>query len=161
MRSPREGEFRAPAPGAPARGVGPCDRAAADRAPGVSASPDRPIGARARGLRDDERGSVTAEFAIVLPAVLAVLGVVIGGVFIASHRLVLVDAAAELSRLEARGDERLAAERLARLPGGVAVERSREGPLHCVALSSRPGGGLLSAVTVNARACAVALEEVP
>ncbi len=106
------------------------------------------------GFLRDERGAVTAEFAIVLPAVLVVLGLVIGGILIVSHRLTLVDAAAEVSRLEARGDAVLAETRLAALAEGVTVHRSQEGRLHCVTLTSRPGTGLLSAVAVTARSCA-------
>jgi len=110
---------------------------------------------RIKALLDDERGTVTAEFAIVLPVVLVVLGLVIGGIVIASHRATLVSVAAEVARLEARGDAALAAERLDELGGAVEAQREIRGRLSCVALRSRPGGGLLSSIGVEAEACAV------
>lgn len=106
-------------------------------------------------LRDDERGTVTAEFAIVLPAVLVVLGLVIGGILIASHRITLISVAGEAARLEARGDTELARERLASLGDGVEVARYQRGRLECLKLSSRPGGGLLASIVVDAEACSV------
>lgn len=106
-----------------------------------------------RALGDD-RGTVTAEFAIVLPAALLVLGLVIGGVLLASHRIALTSAAADLARLEARGDEAGAEERRSELPDGVSVSRRTSGGLLCVRLSSAPGDGLLSRVGIGAEACA-------
>ena len=49
----------------------------------------------------DERGAVTAEFAIVLPVVVAILGLVIGAITLAAHRMTLVSLSAELARFEA------------------------------------------------------------
>lgn len=108
-----------------------------------------------RALLRDERGTVTAEFAIVLPAVLVVLGLVIGGVLIAAHRATLVSLAAEAARLEARGDAALAAARLTAVDGEVEVRRESRGRLSCVTLTSHPGGGLLAAIGVEAEGCAV------
>jgi hypothetical protein len=105
-------------------------------------------------LWGDERGTVTAEFAIVLPAVVVVLGLVVGGILLASHRITLVSLAAEASRAEARGDDEVAAEVLARIGSEVDVRRSDDGMLHCITLSSSPGGGLLSQLSVAASACA-------
>lgn len=101
---------------------------------------------------------MTAEFVIALPAVLVVLGLAIGAIFLATERVVLTSAAAEVARLEARGDASAARERLAALPDVVTVRRSERGSLHCVQLSARPGAGLLSAVRVGARGCAVSIE---
>lgn len=112
---------------------------------------------RARRRSDvwgDERGAVTAEFALVLPAVVVVLGLVVGGILLATHRITLVSLAGEVSRAEARGDDDVAAAVLARLAHDVDIKRSDEGVLHCVTLTSSPGGGLLSRVTVVASACA-------
>ena len=102
----------------------------------------------------DERGTVTAEFAIVMPAVLVVLGLAIGGIFIAAQRITLVTTAADVARLEARGDEDRARARLQESGSETSVHRERSGPLHCVTLGSRPGGGLLSAISIESRACA-------
>ncbi|WP_245907473.1 TadE/TadG family type IV pilus assembly protein [Leucobacter massiliensis] len=113
-----------------------------------------------RRLCGEERGAVTAEFAVVLPAVLAVLGISIAGVFIAAQRLSLVSLAAQLARFEARGDEDLAAAMLADWAGPpLEAERERSGALHCVVLRSHPAGGLLSAIAVETRACAAVAGE--
>lgn len=100
----------------------------------------------------DERGAVTAEFAIALPVVLVVLGLVIGGVALSAHRIALVSVAADAVRLEARGEA--ATESLKQLGAGVQITRRTEAGLHCIDLASRPVGGLLSVITVRAHACA-------
>lgn len=110
-------------------------------------------------LRADDRGSATAEFAVALPAVLAVLALVLGGIMLAGRRIELVSAAAELARLEARGDRALAADREQRLPRGIRVLRDRDGALACVNLSAAPGAGLLSLIEVSARSCAAVHSE--
>lgn len=100
-----------------------------------------------------ERGAVAAEFVIVLPAVLAVLVLAVGAILLAAHRVALTSAAAEVARLEARGDQTAARARLSGL-GAVDVFRERSGPLHCVVLSARPGSALLAMVEIRARGCA-------
>lgn len=105
-------------------------------------------------LRADERGTVTAEFAIVVPAVLAVLALVVGGIYLAAHRITLVSVAGEIARHEARGDVDIAQQSVAALGGRVEVARADEGALHCVTLRSRPARGPLAHVTVESRACA-------
>ncbi|MFV0432374.1 MAG: TadE/TadG family type IV pilus assembly protein [Leucobacter sp.] len=124
-------------------------------APGRPRPPRRLLGIASplAGVLRDERGTVTAEFAIVLPAVLAVLGLVIGALLLASHRVALVSVAADVARLEARGDEDAAKARLGEARG-VRAERERRGALHCVTLRSSPAGGALAAISVSARACA-------
>lgn len=112
-------------------------------------------GAVVRSFLASERGAVTAEFAIVLPAVVLVLGIVIGAVMLAAHRTGLVSAAGEIARLEARGDSELAEQRLSSLGTGVDVKRSDDGALHCVTLSSAPASGALHAVGITGRGCAV------
>ena len=102
----------------------------------------------------NERGAVTAEFVILLPALIAVLLCAVGAILLAAHRVALTAAAAELVRLEARGDGSAAQARLADLGAGVSVARARDGPLLCLVLRSRPGVGALAAVQVEARACA-------
>ena len=104
--------------------------------------------------RLDDRGAVTAEFAIVLPTALLVLGFILGGVLLGAHRVALTSAAADVARLEARGDAALAAERLGQLPGDTQVSRADKGGLACVTLRAAPGSGPLRALTVAATACA-------
>jgi len=55
-------------------------------------------------LRADDRGSVTAEFAVVLPAVVVVLLLGIGALSSAARLVRLQDAAADAARLVARGE---------------------------------------------------------
>lgn len=105
-------------------------------------------------LRHDERGTVTAEFAIVVPAVLAVLGLVVGGISLAAHRITLVSVSAEVARFEARGDADLAEDQLAVLGDRVMVDREDVGALLCVTLRSRPAGGPLAHLAVESRSCA-------
>jgi len=105
-----------------------------------------------------ERGSVTAEFAIVVPTVLVVLGLSVGAVVLAAHRLTLSSAAVELARLEARGDVAAAGARLAVLGEGVEVARSRDGPLLCIVLAARPGAGALGLIRLSAGGCAAVSE---
>jgi hypothetical protein len=103
-----------------------------------------------RSVRD--RGSVTAEFAVALPAVLACLALCIGVVHGAASYAGLVAEAASAARLAGRGDD----------PGsavdgrsvGMAVER--EGTTVCVRLTAS-GDAVLSriGVVLSARACAL------
>ena len=110
---------------------------------------------RAAALRlRGERGSVTAEFAVVVPAVLVVLGLSVGAVMLAAHRLTLGSAAAEVARLEARGDLAAADARVVALGSGVGVARSRAGPLLCITLTARPGSGALGLISLTADGCA-------
>lgn len=113
---------------------------------------------RAQRLLSEDRGSVTAEFAIVLPAVLMVLALSVGAIMISAQRIVLSGAVAEIARLEARGDHASAAVRIGQLDAGVAVQRARAGPLHCVTLTSSPGRGALSLIEVSSRSCAAVSE---
>jgi hypothetical protein len=48
---------------------------------------------------------VTAELAVTMPAVLLILAACLGGLRIGAERIRVVDAAAEASRLAARGDD--------------------------------------------------------
>ena len=52
----------------------------------------------------DERGSVVAEFAVAMPAVLLVLATALGGVQLAGLQLQAQDAAADAARSYARGE---------------------------------------------------------
>lgn len=107
---------------------------------------------------DSDRGSVTAEFVVVLPAVLIVLVMIIGSILIATLQLTLTSAAGDVARLEARGDAAGASLRVSQLMPGVSVTRQSLGPLHCVALSAQPGAGLLAALRISASGCAARSE---
>jgi len=106
--------------------------------------------------RDD--GSVVAEFAIALPAVMVVLALLIGGVQVGGTRLRAQDAAADAARSWARGDSgAVVAARVQRQVPGAQVTRSVRADLVCATVRARPAGALGRAgLTVSATSCALA-----
>ena len=105
-----------------------------------------------------ERGSVVAEFAIALPAVLLVLATLLGGVQVASAHLRAQDAAADAARSWGRGDSSGAvAARVQRQLPGASVARASRGDLVCATVRARPAGPLARlGLTVSATSCALA-----
>jgi hypothetical protein len=102
----------------------------------------------------DEGGSVTAEFAAVLPAVVLVLGCALGAMQLAAEQLRLQGADAAAARLLGRGDPGARALVLAVNPDATFVVRS-SGDVIC-AESSAPGSiGILLGITITASACAL------
>ena len=84
----------------------------------------------------NDRGSVTAEFAIALPAVVLVLAACLGGLQVAGHQMRLQDAAAVAARSIARGGSIGAAQaRASRMVPGVTVAHRADGDLVCAALA--------------------------
>jgi len=100
-----------------------------------------------------DRGSVTAEFAAVVPAIVLVLAFCLAGLQIAGQQLRLQDAAADVSRSIARGGGSGAAGQV-----GAAVSVSQNGDLVCARLSarSRSPAGTLFGFTLSASSCALA-----
>lgn len=95
---------------------------------------------------------MTAEFAVVLPAVLLVLAACLGGLRLGGERLRAVDAAAQGARLAATGESPGPA---AAAVGGRVVSSVRRGETVCVAV--RLDVPLLGApIPVQASACALA-----
>ncbi len=83
-----------------------------------------------------ERGSVTAEFAIVLPTVFLLLGISMGAVAAQFERIKLVSVASGLARAVARGEpEPQAREVFASQLEGKSVVFSVEGLLLCAEVS--------------------------
>ena len=106
-----------------------------------------------------ERGSVTAEFAAVVPAVILVLACCLAAMQLASQQLRLQDAAAGAARMVARGESYAAATRqVAQLVPGAQLSRESRGAMLCVqaSVSGSIVGGLMGAITVTARSCALA-----
>jgi Flp pilus assembly protein TadG len=106
----------------------------------------------------DDRGSVAAEFAVAVPAVLLVLALGVAALGACSRQVRLQDAAADAARLIARGDslERAQSTVAAAAPGArLAV--SQPGDLVC-ADARAPSGIPLAALEVTARACALGTE---
>ncbi|WP_281533960.1 TadE family type IV pilus minor pilin [Cryobacterium breve] len=99
-----------------------------------------------------ERGSVTAEFAAVIPAVLLVLLLCLGGVQVGGQQVRLADAAAQAARSLARGDGLDHATSLARqLVGDAVVSVDQRGSAVCARLSAPAALG----ITVTAGSCAL------
>lgn len=101
-----------------------------------------------------ELGSVAAEFAIVLPAVVLVLACCLSGLQVAGQQLRLQDAAASAARAAARGDGVGIAARL--VPGATAT-RSTDGDLVCVSVAARSTAlvGTLLGIELRASSCAL------
>ena len=103
--------------------------------------------------RDRDRGSVTAEFAAAVPAVILLLALCLGGIQVAGQQLQLQDAAADVSRSVARGGDAAVA---GRLPG-ARVATSATGDLVCVRLTMRSSSpiGFALGLTLSASSCAL------
>lgn len=106
--------------------------------------------------RWDDRGSVTAEFAVVLPAVVLVLALGAGVLGACGRQVRLQDAAADAARLVARGEaDRRAAAVVADAVAGATTAIEYRGDLVCVEASASAGVPLIS-VAVRADSCALA-----
>jgi hypothetical protein len=92
-----------------------------------------------------QRGSITAEFAVALPAVVLVLAMCLGCLQLGAQRLRLQDAAAVGARALARGDT---------VPPVPYAELSTwaEGPLRCVRLTIAQN----PVIELSAESCALA-----
>lgn len=117
---------------------------------------------RRTDLRDRrERGSVTAEAALVLPVLVLLLTVAVGTVAAVTAQLRCVDAAREGARAAARGESSAIAvelaERAAPDRAQVTVDIGTDRIVVTVTAQVPIGGGLLPAVTVTG--VAVALPE--
>ena len=97
--------------------------------------------------RRPDRGMVTAELAVVLPAVVLLLAVLLGGIGVAIGQVRCVDAARLGARAAARGDPAAHVESLVReaAPRGATVQVRRGGDRVVVLVRSGPGvlGSLL------------------
>ncbi len=106
------------------------------------------------GGQGRDRGGVTAEFAVALPAVALVLAACIGGLQAAAAQGRLQDAAALAARAAARGED---ASLAAAAAPGAALTTWREGELVCATASGSanwaPG---LPPLALAARSCALA-----
>ncbi|MEO9015381.1 MAG: TadE family type IV pilus minor pilin [Terrimesophilobacter sp.] len=113
-----------------------------------------------RANSGSDAGTVTAEFAAVVPAVILILAVCLGSVHLAGRRLTLQDAASDTARILARGEPSTAARRAQQLVPGVTVaEQSRDGMV-CATLTApvAVAGGMLGTITLTASSCALAAE---
>jgi hypothetical protein len=104
-----------------------------------------------------DRGSVTAEFAITLPAVLLILGLCLAGVQLGTLQVRLQDSAADAARSLGRGEPvaTAAAGASAQVPGARLIVSSR-GELRCarIVAAADAVGGLLD-IELGASSCAM------
>lgn len=101
----------------------------------------------------DDRGSVTAEFAVTLPAVIAFVALLVVVLHLAGSQVGLVAQAGSAARLVARGD---AAEAVLAGSRAESVVSERDG-LTCVELAQEVDSGPLAAfgITLRASACSI------
>ena len=113
---------------------------------------------RASSGRDDERGTVAAEFAVAMPAVLLVLATALGGVQLAGLQVRAQDAAADAARSFARGESAatVGARLQRQVPGATVVQWTR-GDLVCARVEAGAAGPIARlGVTASATSCALA-----
>lgn len=106
--------------------------------------------------RNTDGGSVTSEFAIVVPAVIAVLAIVVGGIALGRDALAYTTAAHSAARALARGDDsvRVRDRILIHLPGATVEMLSSDGEA-CVTVRSPTARGVRAWFAAPAaRACA-------
>jgi Flp pilus assembly protein TadG len=109
---------------------------------------------RSRSAEGD-RGSVTAEFAVALPAIALVLAACLASVQLVGQHVRLTDAAADAARALGRGESAAEAGAIAdRVSGGATLRFTEEGVFVCVTLRA-PGRGILAPIELRAESCAV------
>ena len=107
---------------------------------------------------DCDRGSVTAEFATVVPAVLLVLAICLGALQVVGQQVRLTDAAADAARSLARGDSvGRAAGLVQQAVQGASMTPERRGEFVCVNLSAPSSFAAFAAfgLTLRAGSCAL------
>lgn len=104
----------------------------------------------------DDAGSVTAEFAVVLPAVMAVVVLTLGAMGATARQVRLEQGVAQGARLAARGEpDALVGDAVTRAVGDARAVLEEEGDLVCVSATA-PAGLSLPVGLLRARACALA-----
>ena len=104
-----------------------------------------------------DRGAAAAELAVVLPAVVLILGLCLGAVQTVGQQVMLTSAAEEAARSLGRGEDAgTAAARIEGAAAGAAMSVDRSGHAVCVRLTapSRFGPAGTAGMRVSARGCA-------
>ncbi|OAN36706.1 TadE family type IV pilus minor pilin [Microbacterium sp. H83] len=113
-----------------------------------------PVGAPAG---DHERGSVAAELALALPAVVLTLLLGAGALGAAAQQVALQDAAADAARLLGRGQsDGDAARVVATAVPGARMTRGGSGDLVCVTTQAEVAVGAVIRLPLRASSCALA-----
>ncbi|MBT2483221.1 pilus assembly protein [Microbacterium sp. ISL-108] len=103
-----------------------------------------------------DRGSVAAELALALPAVVLVIVLGVSALGAASRQVALQDASADAARLLGRGESSgAAAGVVSRAVPGAAAASSRAGDLVCVTASVDVSIGAVITVPLHASSCAL------
>jgi Flp pilus assembly protein TadG len=116
-------------------------------------------GDRARRAVAGDRGGITAEFAVAVPAVLLVLGLCLGMLQLAAQQVRYTDAAAVGARSLARGEEEaLASSRALIVAGPSSFSSTVDGEFVCATVSGRGAVILTTAlgIELSASSCALA-----
>lgn len=104
-----------------------------------------------------DRGSVTAELALALPAVVLVMLIGVGALGAGARQVALQDATADAARLLGRGESAGAAsDVVSRAVPGAVMSSSAQGDLVCA--SSQIDFGVGSVIRVHLRASSCALD---
>jgi len=106
-------------------------------------------------LRQDDAGSATAEFAVVVPVVVLVIALAAGTLSAVSRQVRLEHAVAQAARVAARGESGRVGEVIAAIAGGAVAGVGGEGDLVCVEATLSPGVPL-PLPPLRARSCALA-----
>lgn len=101
-----------------------------------------------------DRGSVSAEFAVAVPAILIVILLAIGALGAGSVKVRLQDAAADAARLAARGDGSRAAGVVSVAVSGARTAIGTNGDLVCVTANTEVRIAVFT-VPVWAESCAL------
>lgn len=107
-------------------------------------------------VRRDDRGSVTAEFAVVVPAALLVVLLAVATLLAAGTQIRLEHGAAQAARLVARGeDDARARSAVTAAVTGAGLDIRRDGDLVC-AVTTVASGVPLPLPPLRAESCALA-----
>lgn len=103
-----------------------------------------------------DRGSVAAELAVALPAVLLALLLGAGALGAAAQQVALQDASADAARLLGRGEDAAAAAGVLQVAApGAAFSSRANGDLVCVSATTEFRVGALMRVPLRADSCAL------
>jgi hypothetical protein len=102
----------------------------------------------------DSTGAITAEFAVVLPAVVLVLGCSLGAIGLGGEQLRLQGAAFDAARLLGRGDSG-ALDRVRAVAPDARLSVRSAGVVVCADVSAPVALGVLSGIVLHASACAL------
>lgn len=109
---------------------------------------------RRRSLAAEDHGAVTAEFAVVLPVLVALLAGALAAVLVVDARGRLVVAAATAARALGRDDDGAAASAVRRIAPGAVVTVAHPDGLVCVTATRAVAIGVLPAIGSAATECA-------